>query len=313
MLRCCPLGSIAAAVAHAQDILFIFQTVDKNNRRLKGTNTALMSFRQIFEKVRTYWGDKAGTWLAIDFEAWEMQHSVVTECGWSYLRWDGNEEVEKHGHYIVKEHMTYTNGKYVPNARDKYAFGQSEILNKAMFKAKINKMITEFQALGPLFLVFHDCNQDIKYLKSTLIDAPLEGLAYFLPDRIPEKGSFVIDTSELFSALEGDVGEKRSLEKMCRLLKIPTQSMHNAGNDAQYTLIGLKAMASGNQLDKQRDERWPNQTEGSAETGSTVKVVHLPWDEDSDYSDMEGAFSRPADGKLEKHLVGLAISDDDDL
>ncbi|KAI5124911.1 hypothetical protein M0805_007339 [Coniferiporia weirii] len=300
---------------NAEEVKGALRVVDKNNKRLRGTDSAMASFRQIFESVRRYWGDKAGTWLAIDFEAWEMEHSVITECGWSYFRSDtGNvDEVNKHGHYVVKENTIYTNGKYVPNARENYSFGKTEILNKATFKIRINDMITEFQRLGPLFLVFHDCNQDIKYLRSAFIDAPLEGLAYFLPEKTPSTGVFVVDTSDLFAALEGDISEKRSLEKACRLLKIPTEHMHNAGNDAYYTLLALKSMASGNQLDVQREERWPNQTEASPGTGSTVKVTHHPWDEDSDYSDMEGAFSHPIDRNVQQHLSGLSISGDDDF
>ncbi|KAH8113271.1 hypothetical protein DFH11DRAFT_1856907 [Phellopilus nigrolimitatus] len=298
----------------AAEVKKALREVDKNNRRLRGTDSGLMSFRQIFEKVRKYWGDKAGTWLAIDFEAWEMEHSLLTECGWSYLQLQGDKTIEKYGHYIVKENITYTNGRYVPNQRNNYNFGQSEVLNKATFKKEISGMITEFQKLGPLFLVFHDCNQDVMYLKSSYINAPIEGIKYFLPDNTPDNGTFVIDTSDLFSALEGDVSEKRSLKKMCDLLRIPTEYMHNAGNDAHYTLLALKSMASGNQLDIQREERWPNQTEGSAETGSTVKVKHNAWDEDSDYSDMEGAFGRPVDGRMiDQQLSGLTVSDDEDM
>lgn len=55
-----------------------------------------------------------------------------------------------------------------------------------------------------------------------------------LPDATPDDGMFVVDTSELFSALEGDdVNEKKSLERMCRLLHIQTVFLHNAGNDAE--------------------------------------------------------------------------------
>ena len=75
-------------------------------------------FRANFEKVREFYASKKATWLAVDIEAWEMDHTVVTECGWSYVRWEGDREISDRGHYIVKENVIYTNGKYVPNARD---------------------------------------------------------------------------------------------------------------------------------------------------------------------------------------------------
>jgi len=43
-------------------------------------------------------------------------------------------------------------------------------------------------------------------------------------------------------------------------------------------------MAEGDQLDMQREQRWPNQTT----TGVQVDVK--PWQEDDNYSDEEGIF-----------------------
>ena len=72
-------------------------------------------------------------------------------------------------------------------------------------------------------------------------------------------------------------------------------------------------MASGNQIDAQREERWPNQTETSAQLGSSFKVNHKPWDLHSDYSDLEGAFGPPpSSDAISRHMAGLDMSDDDD-
>lgn len=50
-------------------------------------------------------------------------------------------------------------------------------------------------------------------------------------------------------------------------------------------------------MDAQREERWPNRTLTTAETGASLKVMHNPSDEDSDYSgsdsEVESAFDRP--------------------
>lgn len=56
--------------------------------------------------------------MAIDFEGWELNHSVLTELGWSYTQWREGFEFSDKGHLIVKEHMTYRNGKYVDDQRD---------------------------------------------------------------------------------------------------------------------------------------------------------------------------------------------------
>ena len=116
-------------------------------------------------------------------------------------------------------------------------------------RERIHNMIQSMRKPGPLFLVFHDNHEDLKYLRSPDIEAPLDELSFFLPESCAEAAAsdtnkiYVIDTSELFAALEGDSGgQKRSLERVCRLLQIKsefTQHLHNAGNDARVCIRSL--------------------------------------------------------------------------
>jgi hypothetical protein len=170
-------------------------------------------------------------------------------------------------------------------------------------------------------------SKSTRYLNSKAVEAPLTGLAYMLPDATPDDGIWVIDTGDLFAALEGEPGgNKRGLERICRHLQIPTEWLHNAGNDAhvctlldntestilmcslQYTLLALKTMASGDPVDLQREKRWPNRTgEGTPHAPKGVKVEFKPWEEDSDFSDQEGMVGyEPAGG-----MRSLDISDDE--
>jgi len=173
-------------------------------------------------------------------------------------------------------------------------------------------MILEATQLGPVYLVFHDASQDVKYLKA--IDALPDGFVVALPDSVPNEGTYIVDTSDLFGALEGKVGERRKLDVMCRLLGIKTEYRHNAGNDAHYTLEALMEMASGNQIDAQREVRWPKHTEPAAPgTTASLKVNFEPWEEDSDVDELEGMVLRQViDGELvEKSFADLDLSDDD--
>ncbi|KAF8663461.1 hypothetical protein AX16_001031 [Volvariella volvacea WC 439] len=261
--------------------------IDKNNKRLKGANPTLASRRHTFERVRTLWGEQKGMWCALDFEAWEYEHQIITEFGWDLIYWKDKQPVYQFGHWIVDEYQQYRNGKYVPDCRYNYNFGESEIVRKTEFKNKVSSLIADLKKNGPVYLVFHDNNQDIKYLKST-IQAPLDDLSYLLPDDTPTNGVFVVDTADLFAALEGDSSSnRRSLDRMCKHLQIPTEYLHNAGNDAHYTLEALKLMASGDPVDIQREKRWPNRT-GAGPGENAIKVQFHPWEEDSDYSDNEG-------------------------
>ena len=64
------------------------------------------------------------------------------------------------------------------------------------------------------------------------IGVDFQGLSYILPEVIPESGIWIVDTAELIGALLGEEGNKRGLSKATNLLQIPTQDLHNAGNDA---------------------------------------------------------------------------------
>ncbi|EIN10455.1 hypothetical protein PUNSTDRAFT_112307 [Punctularia strigosozonata HHB-11173 SS5] len=262
--------------------------IEKNNKRLRNA-VPLISNRLTFEKVRSYWAGKSGTWCAIDFEGWEMEHALITEVGWSYARWHNGKRDESHSHLIVEEALGYTNGKYVPENRKNYTFGESEYVTRSRMKERVKSLLKDLSSNGPLYLVFHDANQDIKYLQKIFGDA-YPDLVYTLPELPPDDGIYVVDTAVLFSALEGDAGNKRSLERMCRLLGIETHYLHNAGNDAHYTFMALMQMASGDPLDAQREKRWPKHTEAPSAQGGPggLRVQFKPHEESGDASDMEG-------------------------
>ena len=75
--------------------------------------------------------------------------------------------------------------------------------------------------------------------KSSYFDLPLDGAVAFPPSNVPDQGTYIIDTTQLFCALQGNAGEKCGLERMCRLLKLEPRYMHNAGNDAHVRISRL--------------------------------------------------------------------------
>jgi hypothetical protein len=112
----------------------------------------LAAIRQIFERVRAAYGACRGTWIAADFEAWERDHTVITEFGFAELKWSPVDEEQKSpptdakspngtqssatpkapgdqklqpvitrtGHWIVKENQSYRNGEFCQDNRDVY-------------------------------------------------------------------------------------------------------------------------------------------------------------------------------------------------
>ncbi|EKM59229.1 uncharacterized protein PHACADRAFT_85898 [Phanerochaete carnosa HHB-10118-sp] len=275
--------------------------IEKNNKRLKGAGNPLLTARRLkFERVRELWAEKAGAWLAIDIEAWERDHTVLTEFGWSRIRWTDGEMVEDKAHWIVDEYKNYRNGTYVPDRRMNYDYGESEFVPKRQLKERVANLINESAPAGPLFLIFHDASQDIKYLQSSAIQAPLTNLSSVLPDATPKDGMFSIDSAELISALEGETNRnKRSLERTCQLLGVANEepqynreNLHNAGNDAHATMLCLKSMAMGESIDTQREKRWPGQT-----SATEPKTIFTPYEDESDESEEDPeAIMREAGG-----------------
>jgi hypothetical protein len=104
---------------------------------------------------------------------------LLTEFGWSLVRWKDGKEISEQGHLVVQERRHYTN-TYVPNNREvmiplftnavrpsdasyqRYNFGETEFVGKNQFKERIQGLISDLTKNGPLYLVFHDNNQDIK-------------------------------------------------------------------------------------------------------------------------------------------------------
>ncbi|KAF9534229.1 hypothetical protein CPB83DRAFT_843895 [Crepidotus variabilis] len=257
--------------------------IDKNNKRLKGSDPRLAHKRHVFERIRKVWSEKKGVWFSIDFEAWELDSKMITEFGWSSICWQNKEPAEDRGHLIVEEGLMYMNTQYVKGNRDHYNFGDSQIIKRKAFISMINSMFASLRHQQPVFLVFHDAKQDLKYLNEMKVD--LESLSYLIPESTNATGLFVVDTAELIAALLGDnSGNNKGLEDTCRLLQLHPKNMHNAGNDAHYTMLAMQTMADGDTLDIQREKRWPSQTK----TG--LKVDLEPWQEDDDYSDQEGIF-----------------------
>lgn len=160
----------------------------------------------------------------IDVEAYERNQSLVTEIGISmYKR-------EKYSsrttplitaeHIIIKEHLKKRNGKFVPDNKDNFLSGQSFLMSSSEAKRYMQDSITQMFDDNYAILIGHGIGSDIDWLAS-------EGI--YFPENVE-----VIDTQKLWACSRGKNGG--SLEKILKYLEIPYSNLHNAGNDAFFTL-----------------------------------------------------------------------------
>lgn len=96
---------------NANSIKKDLQKISKNNKKLKNTDDPrLASLRLVFDHIRASWLDQNATWVALDFEAWEMYHQDLTEFGYAMVRFHNGKQVEsEEGHWIVLERQHLRN------------------------------------------------------------------------------------------------------------------------------------------------------------------------------------------------------------
>lgn len=189
------------------------------NNNLKNGPEDVILFRQ---RLNTY-----SSVVAIDVEAFEWDQSILLEVGISeYFPHENRINSE---HFIVKENEWRRNGSLVDDHRDCFMFGQSKSIGLNRLLSYLRGIFSEGSSVC---LVAHNAASDIKYL--AMADP------YF--GDIPN-WFHVYDTQYLHKELRGRE-QPGSLETILQDLfgKTP-QYLHNAGNDAHYTLCAMLFMA----------------------------------------------------------------------
>lgn len=183
--------------------------------------------------------------LCVDLEAWEMDQSKVTEVGVSILdtrnlvgtdpghngsNWFRSIRTR---HIIIQEHKRYVNGRFVHGCPDKFNFGQSESVSLYKVSKLLNQIFDDpspetkreqDQDKRKIILVGHGLSNDTAYLQ-TIRFKPHAG----------NRVAFDIDTQKIVGTKRNTVG----LNRMLTGLGLDAQNLHNAGNDAHYTMQGL--------------------------------------------------------------------------
>ena len=183
--------------------------------------------------------------VSLDVEAFEFNQRLVTEIGISTLETPdlrgvqpgagGREWATKmySRHFRIHEHRHRLNKRHVQGCPEDFQFGQSEWISERdvpsilveCFQTRPSVLKTN----AKIVLVGHDLAGDRKYLL---------GLGFDVNQMISD----CIDTSDIYKASRRD-GKQRSLGSILLHHDIPARYLHNAGNDAAYTLRVMLAIA----------------------------------------------------------------------
>ncbi|KAI8606391.1 hypothetical protein EDD21DRAFT_233481 [Dissophora ornata] len=164
-----------------------------------------------------------GMWfISVDIESYEQDHSKILEIGWSI--WDSRVNKFMDKHYAISDYRHLRNGKYVADRRDRFLFGESVWASLKDSIAAFQKDLETASGRneeGVFALIAHDMASDEGYLRKMGVEFPT--------------GMIKFDTLRLNGARAGN-HNKTGLGKLLDELDIENYSLHNAGNDAHYTL-----------------------------------------------------------------------------
>lgn len=186
--------------------------------------------------------------ICIDLEAFEFAQQKITEVGVSVLDSrqiigtdpgpDGKEWLSKINtrHILIEEHKHLVNKRFVHGCPDKFNFGSSEVvslknIHKTLTQLFANPSPNSIRASDEgsrnIILVGHGLSNDTVYLKKLR----------FTPNA---KGNIIqnVDTQKFVGSKKQQVG----LSKLMTGLGIEPENLHNAGNDAAYTMQALLLM-----------------------------------------------------------------------
>lgn len=191
--------------------------------------------------------------VSIDLEWNEDRGDKILELGWCF--WFGSnkyhnlEQIEPRGkrnlnqhrdiqqvdpriytrHYIVEENLRIRNCYSVPDKKDNFLFGESRVANVSEIKAAFFNDLEILKKYGEIRICGHSPRQDCEKMKL---------LGIYLDQNIE-----VFDTLELFYAFQKDPRSVK-LKTLCEYFKIVVGELHNAGNDAYFTMLAFREMVN---------------------------------------------------------------------
>lgn len=185
--------------------------------------------------------------VAIDIEAYERSHRAITEVGIATLDTQDliNQSPGSNGedwhqyiharHFIIEEHKHFVNKDFVRGCPDKFEYGKSELVSiKDIASVLANCFRTASGENQKIVLVGHDVKNDIDYCHQL-------GFSILNRSSLIE----VLDTAVMYKAITGEQ-QSRALGSIVYDFDLTAWHLHNAGNDAVYTLWAWLAMCVTN-------------------------------------------------------------------
>lgn len=240
----------------------LFQRYQQKAKKKNKSQAKLREAKELSELARELIHAQKHIFFSIDIEAYELDHSILLEIGWSM--YDARADKFLDQHYAIDTYKHLTNGRYVEDQRDKFTFGPTVWCSlKQAFKELRKDLDWAVERDGGFVLVGHGIDSDIKYLKDQKFLWPKADKSDTLDVEEAAKVA-TLNTDVLYGASIDNLHNPPSLGTTLSILKVDTWNLHNAGkkrkkgfdktssmtnrflflgNDAHYTLLLLLKLA----------------------------------------------------------------------
>jgi hypothetical protein len=148
--------------------------------------------------------------FCFDIENYEKDRKKVLEIGYSYYIVE--EDVYINKNILIEENIELENGEFVSNNKYNFDFGETEIKPYKEAIEEINKLMENSE-----IIVGHDIQNDFKIIPNI-------------------KNKKVFDTQKVVKPEELGYKGQLSLYKIASAYLLYPENLHNAGNDAYFTL-----------------------------------------------------------------------------
>ncbi|CAO3629504.1 unnamed protein product [Cunninghamella echinulata] len=223
-------------------------------RKVKSANKRLnkiLKAQQDYQRAKDYVKEKKYVFVSIDIEAYELDHSILLEIGWTL--YDSRYDRLQDQHYMMDPYKHLTNGRYVENQKLQFQFGDSIwcSLNQA-FQELYKDLAWATKRDGGFILVGHGLMSDLQYLQKQNFKWPcikgkdIAGNVVLEEDGVLDVNDSslvaIINTDEMFGCYINDLHNPPSLGRCLYHFGIDHSFLHNAGNDAHYTMELMLAL-----------------------------------------------------------------------
>lgn len=166
---------------------------------------------------------------SIVVHAWDLDRSKITDIGVSIWHPESFAKFEINSfHWQIRENITYQNQHILSNP-DIFTFGSTELITSTQIAAKLNDVFNSpMIGVRKITIIGHDVRATMGLLEDYW--KPPDSTTYLDTQKIWQLQHQQSDQIELEKALETTSG-----------VRFNGHLLHNAGNDARYILLLLRA------------------------------------------------------------------------